>query len=420
MQEEEDVSSFRDANLIVQVQSTHLDRLLHYLNRRILRRDRQVTNAEENDGVDHFALLGSTRANTKNMSLLFLSTRGDPIALSRMMCMDPILARAVNKSYIVQSGMLKGNLSTEQGSRRFAKTLLDNIATREEFSADERQRILRIQVFPPKYQSRLLQSFDAILNEDETISKKMAIAPNGFTHMLSVVQVYQYKGKGQERRQDDGNKLYMAGISTASFELDVVDTNKGISTEDGRGGDVNRAYYKLKEAFQIYGADHGIGKELKGSVALDCGSAPGGWTKYLIEHLHCKKVYSIDPGELSSSVRDLKETSHMQMRVQDAIPILLENGGLGKIQIWVSDMCLHRMEEQLDLLLLAKEQGLLAPNAFFVLTLKCVVGRSKISFDYQVQRVVDKLCKHAKVEKVTTYHLFSNRSGERTVMGYIN
>lgn len=421
IQEELDVKRFQDANLIVQVQSTHLDRLDEYLNRlRIQVIDQHdILEDKTEEGVKCFELLGSTCANTKNMSLLFLSTQGDPIALSRIICMDPVLARAVNKSYIVQPGIFKGSLSTVEGNRDFAQTIVEKIAAREDISVDEGQRILRVQVFPPKYQYRFLQAFDDILIKDEEISKKLAIAPSGFNYMLSVVQVYQYKGKGQEHRQSENNELYMAGISTASYELDVVDTNKH-AVIDGGVGDVNRAYYKLKEAFQVYGADHGIDKKLKGSVALDCGSAPGGWTKYLIEHLQCKKVHSIDPGFLSSSVLNLKETNHMQMLIEDAIPILLENGALGGIQIWVSDMCLHRMEEQLDLLLLAKEQGLLAPNAFFVLTLKCVVGRSKASFDYQVQRVVDKLCKHTNVEKVSNYHLFSNRSGERTIMGYMH
>ena len=184
---------------------------------------------------------------------------------------------------------------------------------------------------------------------------------------------------------------------------------------------INRAYYKLKEAFETYETDHGplSNEEFMGSIALDCGSAPGGWTKYLIQRFSCQEVNSIDPGELSPSVLRMGATNHMQMKIEEAMPILLKDGKGGRIKIWVSDMCLHQMEEQLNLLLLAKDEGLLAPNAFFVLTLKCVVGRSRLAFDSQAKKVVEKLSSETKVEGLTTLHLFSNRSGERTVMGYI-
>ena len=122
------------------------------------------------------------------------------------------------------------------------------------------------------------------------------------------------------------------------------------------------------------------------------------------------------------------------MKIQDAIPILLkkekkinhddidEGKKNGMIKVWVSDMCLHLMESQVDLLLLAKREGLLSSKTFFVLTLKCVVGRSKESFDTQVEKVVEKLYNSndvTSIERMGTYHLFSNRSGERTIMGYL-
>jgi hypothetical protein len=105
------------------------------------------------------------------------------------------------------------------------------------------------------------------------------------------------------------------------------------------------------------------------------------------------------------------------MKIQDAIPILKQNKL--KFDIFVSDMCLHEMEQQLDFLLLAKDEGILDENAFFVLTLKCNSGFSKENFDGQVQKVVEKLVSRVKTDKISTYHLFSNRNGERTIMGFI-
>jgi len=52
-------------------------------------------------------------------------------------------------------------------------------------------------------------------------------------------------------------------------------------------------------------------------------------------------------------------------------------------------------------------------------TLKCVVGHSKLAYDAQVKKVVDKFFMDANLDCVETFHLFSNRSGERTVIGYI-
>ena len=152
-------------------------------------------------------------------------------------------------------------------------------------------------------------------------------------------------------------------------------------------------------------------------IALDCGSAPGGWTKFAIEHFQCKKVYSVDPGQLAPSVLKMEETEHVQMKIQDAIPSLVKDNV--KIKLWVSDMCLHNMSSQIDFLLMAKENGLLADNALFVLTLKCVVGKSKTAFDSQAEQTVDTLKDTANVNGVEIMHLFSNRSGERMVMGYI-
>eukprot|EP00550_Attheya_septentrionalis_P004890 CAMPEP_0198298036 /NCGR_PEP_ID=MMETSP1449-20131203/39391_1 /TAXON_ID=420275 /ORGANISM="Attheya septentrionalis, Strain CCMP2084" /LENGTH=565 /DNA_ID=CAMNT_0043999197 /DNA_START=28 /DNA_END=1722 /DNA_ORIENTATION=+ len=395
-----------ETNLIVQVQSTHLDRMVEYLHRwnNNSQNNHQNTKGDTTVSDNSCRVLGSTNANSRNVSMLFLSC-GNPQLVSRMLNTDPLLARAINKSYIVQTGLIEGNLATEQGCHTIANTLFDMTTQNKDVSS------LRIQVFPPKHQSRLLQSFDGIINEDD--SQQFTISPKGFSHMISVVEVYQYKGRGWEERQlQEDNRLYMVGISTASLELDVVDTNNRIA-DDSSGDDVSRAYYKLKEATETYEASRGIlDQDLYKSIALDCGSAPGGWTKYLIERFHCPNVYSIDPGSLAPSVSTLKETRHLQMKIQDALPILLEDeGATGQVKIWVSDMCLHDMGEQVDHLLLAKKKGLLAPNAFFVLTLKCVVGHSKSAFDSQVEKVVDKLHStlSANVVGVETFHLFSNR-----------
>ena len=368
---------------------------------------------------------------------------------------DPILVRAINKSYIVQPGQLvEGNLSTEEGCDEFAKSVYEGISKQQQEGNVESNVSLRMKIFPPKYQSKLLTSFDALIEQAEknsttataatTDSTSINIDPKDFTHMLSIVEIYQYKGRGWEQNDVKSNNLYMWGLSEASLDEDVVDANNLIALDgnlvdssnnnnDGKSSDdgeveVGRAYYKLKEAIETYKSSSSNNEEGENKlysdlydesvVALDCGSAPGGWTKYLIEHFNCKTVYSIDPGKLAKSVSQLEQTKHIQMKIQDAIPLLLKEEDT-KVKIWVSDMCLHDMESQVDLLLMAKDSGLLASNCFVVLTLKCIVGHSKSAYDAQVKKVVDKLCDKASMECVEIFHLFSNRSGERTVMGYL-
>lgn len=430
------------ANCILQVQHTHLDRLMNYL------QHEQNNWSDDNNSISNDStsckVLGTASASSKNISLLFLNCV-DPIKVTRMLnSKSELLARAINQSYIVKSGqLLEGDLVSEEGCNEFAKIIYQTIrSSQQQGRNDKRDVALRMKVFPPKFQSRLLQSFDAIIdanvNNESGKLPSISINPKEFTHILSIVEVYQSQGRGWMNNDVKNTNLYMMGLAEASLVEDVVDTNNSITTTTSKADnessnnhrndaavEVCRAYYKLKEAIETYGVNNNLHQDLYRSVtALDCGSAPGGWTKYLIEHFHCSKVYSIDPGLLAPSVLNIKETHHVQMKIQDAVPLLLkkdeEDGGAARVKIWVSDMCLHNMEAQVDLLLMAKESGLLASNAFFVLTLKCIVGHSKGAYDAQVKKTVDKLFDSSKVENVETFHLFSNRSGERTVMGYIN
>ena len=433
------------ANCILQVQHTHLDRLMHYLQHQH-KIDENANSSS--DSSSSCKVLGSASAQSKNISLLFLNCV-DPIKVTRMLISkSELLARAINQSYIVKTGrLLEGDLVSEEGCNEFAKivyqTILSSQQQERKDNDDGHDVALRMKVFPPMYQSRLLQSFDAIINENinnESGLPRFSINPKEFTHVLSIVEVYQSQGRGWMNNNVKNTNLFMVGLAEASLVEDVVDMNNSITATSGANNhdeaddesinnhqndaavEVCRAYYKLKEAIETYIANNNLHQDLYRSVtALDCGSSPGGWTKYLIEHFHCSKVYSIDPGLLAPSVLNMKETHHVQTKIQDAVPLLLkEDVGAARVKIWVSDMCLHNMEAQVDLLLMAKESGLLASNAFFVLTLKCIVGHSKSAYDAQVKKTVDKLCDSSKVENVETFHLFSNRSGERTVMGYIN
>lgn len=82
-------------------------------------------------------------------------------------------------------------------------------------------------------------------------------------------------------------------------------------------------------------------------------------------------------------------------------------------------MCIHDVEKQVDMFLRAKAEGLFRlDQVAFVLTIKCNIGHAKERFDELTAKEVARLVEAGGYDLVTL-HLFSNRIGERTVMGFI-
>jgi len=393
----------KQTNLLLQVQSTHADRLVEYIGEVI---------PSESDYEDlEFQVEGVAAAVTRNMSLLFLST-SNPTELALRLSRDAILFRAVKKHYIVNKGALEGDLKFDATSDAAVNHALKQIPKSSTSMASDRK--FRVHAFPPSKRSFILSAIErhndsnaACIGEEVSApyTHSIHLDPRNFTDILSGVQVYDYSGRGSETEE---NGLFMSGVGPA-----FVTDNDDATDDDA----VNRAFYKLKEAMGRFIREHkdfDASSYFKDAIAIDCGSSPGGWSKFLADDMKCNTVYSVDPGEL---VIDLENVHHMKMKIQDAIPILFEKGA--KINVFVSDMCLHEVEDQLEFLLQAKREGILDDEAFFVLTLKCNSGYSKASFDAQVAKVLSILPSKAPTRKLSTYHLFSNRNGERTVMGFI-
>lgn len=380
--------SCRNTNLLIQVQTTHVDRLIDYMN--VIQWDHSDLSLN---------VEGTSKSVTKNMSLVFLSV-SDPTELACRLTQDSILQRAVKKYYVVRKGALEVDLTENVG----CSMALDHAMSQKCHVDND---TFRIQAFPPSVASTLLSSIET-RNRERMPNESIQLHPRHFNRLLSVVEIYRYKGR---RAECNNFSLVMSGTSDSFYDGEKGYVNK--SDDDA----TNRAYFKLSEAVMRYCKEH---KEdlrtsfFENAIALDVGSAPGGWTKFLASDMKCKSVYSIDPGDLKI---DLWNVHHMKMKIQDAIPILKQNKI--KFHVFVSDMCLHEMEQQLEFLLLAKDEGILEENAFFVLTLKCNSGFSKENFDGQVQKVVETLVSRVKTDRISTYHLFTNRNGERTIMGFI-
>jgi 23S rRNA C2498 (ribose-2'-O)-methylase RlmM len=98
-------------------------------------------------------------------------------------------------------------------------------------------------------------------------------------------------------------------------------------------------------------------------TAIDCGASPGGWTKFLSLDFDCETVYSVDPGQLDPSVAKLPGVVHLPIKAETAIQQFAEQGV--RLDIWVSDMCLHDMNQQIDSLKDAIGAGIVRKNALF-------------------------------------------------------
>ncbi len=118
-------------------------------------------------------------------------------------------------------------------------------------------------------------------------------------------------------------------------------------------------------------------------MAVDCGSAPGGWTKYLSERTDLDAIYAVDPSKMDAWVSSLPNVRHLRMMLADAILRLRDvlsstrGGGRGggadgaRVALLVSNMCMHKPMGKVDALLRFRESGMLRPDAAFVLTIKC-------------------------------------------------
>lgn len=383
----------KEANVVLQCPKSHLDRLAHYA-----------------QAFDNVEVLGELDPGRRAITLLFVKAKAPADFADRLLSV-PYAAIAVNKLYILDGDIIHDGAIRDD----VAKAALKKLSGLRKCT--DKNMVVRVQAFPPKIRSELIASMDSQWDEDDLAG--VDINPTGFTHTLSVVQLDTPKEYITEDAKDNGGIVYLLGLKPA-LATDAITTHDRSRFHEGSIGEaskdesVSRAYYKLQEALTRYksGASS-VQSRLVGSVALDCGAAPGGWSKYLIDEIKCSKVFSVDPGALDPAVEDLEGVEHMRNTIEIAIPMLAEKGTT--IDLWVSDMCLHAISNQVDWLLKARDAGILSPMAMFVLTLKCNIGHSAAAYDKQVEKEVARL--DGIATDIETLHLFSNRSGERTVIG---
>jgi Predicted rRNA methylase len=420
-------------NLVLLVHSSHLDRTV-----------KLIFDLEKEKSKFPFespCYVGSWSSKTKNTSFIFLSTckedaiSGDGANVSRMYWYDyfmsnPILVRfAIRKLYAVDQVVRipPSEQHSEQRTKRLVDAALALIGkTNEDDLGDN--IILKVKAYPPKqneFQKRIVSELyqrKEQIESDDAWQRKFAMDSIDHTHILSFLQLFNPQSYAKNMRATDIqtlDEIFMIGISR--IPRHEIDNFPSYATMDGDVADdedICRAYFKLKEAMDYYRRDtQNDPISFVGKVAFDCGSSPGGWTKYLLEDENCDLVYSCDPGKLDPCVESLPGTRYLKMRGKDGIEQVRKEGNI--VHLWVSDMCLVDPKDQVHHLLMAKERGILSDDATFVLTLKFNTGHCKETFDRYAQEELSYLKESLNVANVKLYHLFSNRKGERTLIGQL-
>lgn len=445
-------------SLLLQVTSSHLNRVLKYIND-LGKQEKETSNNKNNDEENPLSfplptIIGSTSSITKNISFIYLHIDDTDVHTTKIsspcakvywhnyFASDPTFIRfGVRKIYIVDR-MVKipvskqANNSTER-TNLLVHHAMENILSDVRSHEDNSNLIFKVQTFPPKrLQHKTVESLDRKIDDFIIMEQKkqnlstcvsppiLSMSSTDYTHILSCVQLFypqNDQSKNKSEKEVALDEIFMVGVVPLSSSNDkmssvIVEMEK----EQEEDKEICRAYFKLKEVMDNYRRDE---KEVSqtmdftGIDAFDCGSSPGGWTKYLLETEQCKTCYSCDPGELHASVTALKGTRHLKIRGIDAIDVLQNEGK--QVSLWVSDMCLFDPKQQVDHLILAKNKGILKDdgNTFFVLTLKFNTGHGKDTFDMFAKNELKRLQESIPVTNVRTYHLFSNRKGERTLIG---
>ncbi|KAL7544851.1 hypothetical protein ACHAWF_008215 [Thalassiosira exigua] len=418
------------ANLVLQVHRSHLERMERFL--KVYRDD------EGRGDVEILLTLKSTAS--KSCSLVLLRATDGKAFVERLVVRHGFILQGLNKIYAItnERSIMRGSLAPVEESG--SSTAMADVAFTSKYLLKTLQKLQRdasraaqdgrstapprkipvaakVEVFPAKLQRGVVSGLAALLDAKSIPVRELDVSPAGQTHTLSVIQI--------------DSDAFLVGVAPAELSPPVVDRVHAST-------DVCRAERKLSEAFERYRCDNtrsevddgyhpfsAAGPTPKRSgdplIAVDCGAAPGGWTKFLAERTSCDEVYAIDPGELDESVSSLPNVQHMKMTAKEAMPKLREDltRRNDKVGLWVSDMCVHDIPKQVDTFLMAYQKGVFQPRAGFVLTIKCNVGHASWRFDSWAKEQADRLARDVGAYDVSIMHLFSNRIGERTVVGRV-
>ncbi|KAH8045202.1 FtsJ-like methyltransferase [Aureococcus anophagefferens] len=164
---------------------------------------------------------------------------------------------------------------------------------------------------------------------------------------------------------------YYVGVCAAGDEF-ATDDAVIASKRDGHA--VSRAYFKLREAADVFGFGARLGD---GARVVDVGASPGGWSQLCLER-GAALVAAVDPGALDASLLDAYGGGalvHVRARVQESTAALAAAAAGGRFDACVCDANAHPAAA---LRLLAPAVcPLLRRGAALVLTLKQPTATNK-------------------------------------------
>ena len=401
------------SNVICQVHKSHVDRLIQFLEHQQSKSEPE-SSSKSSCSLKSLRVMGTVNPkSSRTASLIFVRIDQENVSKFIDWMENSIwFVRPVIHRIFQIDEHVRGSIESDVVDRIYH--ILCNHAEQQDSDKGTTEKIsIRLHVFPPKLKDRVLRALD---NHRENFKYKdtFYFTPKSATHSVGVIQVDDTLGPDVE------GGLYGIGFATQrtqpvaspQFGSSVTNSNVHEGTTIASDG-ICRAYWKLQEVFDRY--NHSTPGHSAGLTALDCGASPGGWTQFLSQKLDCEAIYSVDPGNLESSILQLPSVKHWPMTIQKALPKLKE--AKVRIHIWVSDMCIKDTDQQVGMLLEALRMGIVSAGTFFVLTIKVIAGHSKSAFDSVVNEQVKRL--EGLSEKIQKLHLFSNRASERTIVGYL-
>lgn len=192
--------------------------------------------------------------------------------------------------------------------------------------------------------------------------------------------------------------------SSASASLQSVPHSGDAQT----GGQVCRAFFKLREVSSRLGVKLDVGH------AIDVGASPGGWTTMLCQ-AGCRAVTAVDPGNLylPPDVESSGKVEHLQMRIEEAIPILQSRGKGAFLDMLVCDMNAPPADV---ITIVTHALPLLSPGATLVLTFKNSFPKKS---DWLVNLDAALVSMRGFAKDVSVVHLLANTAKETTVVGTV-
>jgi len=175
---------------------------------------------------------------------------------------------------------------------------------------------------------------------------------------------------------------------------------------------VCRAYFKMQEAATTWPDVLMESERCRFKSALDLGSAPGGWTQWLVRDGKVDLCVAVDPGEMNADVLKYTGVVHVKETIETAaasghIETLKPPGGF---EVVVCDINGHPVSvaKSIESLL-----PWLAPHATLIMTLKQVTRGAKAGEKLELE-TRDALSEHWTV--VAIEQLLANGRWERTVV----